>query len=867
VVGLYELVDPAAPYWADPSYAAPSDSTAAASRTDPVFVPMDTFAPGGFDSPQFAADIELPLDAFRQADLGARIARAQYALGENGLQVGVGATDVLNHITQDHDLINNGVLVGAAQLLVLSWFALYLAGRFTGADRRRDVGLLKLRGATFGRLLRLVAGQNAAPILAGSVLGVGLGYLIARLSAGSVDGPGRAALAWQLSAGAVALAVAGSLLAIIASEWGTLRAPVADLLRRVPPRTGSPGAGSTGAGRGAGWPRWRAGAADLVVVVLALAGAYQVRAQGGVSGAAPGLALLAPTLVALAVALLLARTLSYLAGRAGGAALSAGRLRLGLGALQVARRPGTERVFALLAVAVAVLATAAMGAQSSGQARQSRALVEVGADRQLTVQASSRAQLLHAVRAADPAGRYAMAVVYNNSKAAGSPPVLAVDASRLARVASWQPGYGIDPATLAARLRPAAPAPLRFAGSGVTLDAALTQGNSPTVVVMDLTNQATGTAVRLAFGPLRSGRDTYRAASPGCANGGCRLVSLALAGQVNRAGNYPAAAPGTAVAMSAIGQQGPDAQVAGAATLGDVRRWHGPLTASAAATLFTAGDGVLTVTAAGGQPGVVPSAGADQRIYPVDATLPLPGVLAGVVPGDWQVGDPTLAPFGVDQVPVRVAGTVPALPELGGNGIVVDLETAGRVASEVTIGDQDQVWLARDAPAGVVAGLRANGLTILDGDSVSADLTRLGTAGLTAALRFQLLTAIVGVLLGAAAVTVAGAVERQPRAAELAALRAQGLAGRDARLIGYGGWAVLVGLAVLAGVLGAVLARFLAGSGLPVFADFWAVVPSPSGLRPLSLLLSAAAAAVLLGAVGLAAGYQLDRAVRTGGTR
>jgi hypothetical protein len=857
VVGIYEPVDPSGPYWSDPIYAPPSDSAAAAARTDPVFVPLATFAPRGLDAPEILADVTLPLDAFRTPNLGDRLDHAQFQLSQNGMQVSSGSSQIINRIAQDQRLIAVGVLVGAAQLLVLSWFALLLAGRFTSQDRRRDVALLKLRGATFARLLRLSVGQIATPVLAGTVLGVGLGYLLARLAAGQVTGPGRTALAWELSAGAVLLAVVGAVLAIIASEWRILRAPVAELLRQVPSRRGARGAGGGAEFR-------RAGAVDLAVIVLAVAGAYQVRAQGGVDGSAPGLALLAPALVALAVALVLARALSYLAGRLGVVALHTGRLRLGLGALQVARRPGTDRVFALLAVAVAVLGTAAMGWQVSDQARHSRAMVEVGADRQLTVRAASRQQLLTAVRAADPGGRYAMAVVSNTATVQGTPPVLAVDASRLAAVADWQPGYGPSAAALAAELRPPAPAPLRFTGTGVTLDAAPAAGAPANRVLMDLVSEVTGEPVHLVFGPLSPGRHTYRAATAGCA-AGCRLASFALSGPRKGGGADPPAVPGSAVTLYAIGQLSPDATVAGPAVLDDVRRWRGPLVSHPSGPVLATAGGGLTVTTPPPAPGAAGSVLID-RIYPVDAPLPLPGVLVGGVPGAWRNGDSTLAPFGVDPLPIRVVGTAPALPVLGGTGVLIDLDAANRAVTEASVGDRQQVWLARGAPESIVDKLRASGLTILRTDSVGADLTRLGTAGLTAALRFALLTAIVGILLGAAAVTVAGAVERAPRAAELSALRTQGLTGRAARAIGYGGYATTVVLAVLSGVAGAVLARLLAGSGLPVFADLWSVIPAPTGLRPLPLLLSAAGAAVPLTVAAVVAGHQLSRAVRSGGS-
>jgi len=175
--------------------------------------------------------------------------------------------------------------------------------------------------------------------------------------------------------------------------------------------------------------------------------------------------------------------------------------------------------------------------------------------------------------------------------------------------------------------------------------------------------------------------------------------------------------------------------------------------------------------------------------------------------------------------------------------------------------------LARGAPADLPDRLRASGLAILGTDSVGADLERSAASGTTAALRFQLLTALAGLLLGAAALTVVGAAERGPRAAELAALRRQGMAAPLARAVGYGGYAALAGVAVLAGLVGAVFARLLAGPGLPVFAEPWTVLPIPIGLRPLPLLLVGVVALALLGAVAAAAGAQVVRAIRNGTAR
>src|SRR5690606_17003609 len=167
---------------------------------------------------------------------------------------------------------------------------------------------------------------------------------------------------------------------------------VAGLRRRVPPRHGG----------------WRADVLELVVIAVAAAGVYQGHAELADAGEPSLLALLAPGLVALAVALIVARALPWLPAAAGAAPLPYGRAGAALAALHLARRPGTHRVFAVLAVAVAVLTTTALYGNTASAAWTQRANLAVGADRVLTVRAANSATLLAAVRAEDPDGAYAM---------------------------------------------------------------------------------------------------------------------------------------------------------------------------------------------------------------------------------------------------------------------------------------------------------------------------------------------------------------------------------------------------------------------------------------------------------------------------
>ncbi len=330
--------------------------------------------------------------------------------------------------------------MAAVQLLVLCWFGLFFAVRHTAEQRRPDIGLLKLRGAARWRLWYLAIAQSAVPMLFGAVAGTAAGLGVARLVAGEVPDTASAAL---ISGIAALAALVGAVLAAVAADAGGMRATVTDLLRHVPSRR-----------RG-----WRAEVVDLVIVLVAAAGLYQSYVTSVEPDATSGLALLAPALVVVLVALAAARLLTPLAGWLGRHALRHGRVPAALGATQLARRPGTHRVFALLVIAVALLGTAVGGWTASGDSRVERARHELGAERVLTVQARSRAQLVAAVRAADPGGRQAMAVVRGSNGPVRV--LLAVDSARFAAVADWQPAYGgPPPAALAELLHPPAPAPL-----------------------------------------------------------------------------------------------------------------------------------------------------------------------------------------------------------------------------------------------------------------------------------------------------------------------------------------------------------------------------------------------------------------------
>jgi hypothetical protein len=810
VVATYVLADPTGPYWSDPLYAADAGF-------DPAYTPVETFEVRQLWEPTVTYDVQLADSMLRGDDgndLVDRLRAADVRLGRSELRLVNPSGPLLDTVARDRSEIHDGVLVSLLQILILAWFAIGLAGRYTGRDRRGDAALLKLRGTTRTGMLRLAWGQHLVPLAFGALAGLPLGYLLARALTGPPVRPADRTTALLLSLAAAGAVLAGGLIVLAVLETLVLRHPVADLLRQV------------GAGRG----DWRAALVDLLLLAVAVAGVYQARS--GAAGA--GLALAAPALVALAVALLLARLLGRAADRGGGVAVRTGRLRLGLTAVQVSRQPGTDRVFALVVVAVAGFVTALGGWSGERAARVERSAAELGATRVLTVQAANRTALLRAVRAADPAGDQAMAVAVD---AASIPPVLAVDSARLAAVARWRPEYGPVGTLPAAIADQPGPAPLpQITGDRLTVRLRY-EGQVPLDLALVLQHEGTGSPVRASFGPVRAGERTVAAQVAGCAVApGCRILRWELNGPLP---------PGSAVTVRGLTQQNPAAVILDATSLADVSRWRsdtvGPAVdlAAAGGTLRMAVDADVTGLAEAGT-----------EVYAVDTAMPLPVVMAGPPFVTWQFAEPTVTAFSGAPVPIRIARTVAALPVLGRTGVLVDFDAARRVAGDANRPIQLQVWLAPGASPRIVEALAAAGVRISGDDTVESRSGRLARQAPAVTTRFALLAGAVGLLLAAASIAVAGAVDRRARLEQLRALRVQGLPGRVAVGTAYAVVVAVVATGLLAGVLAAALADPLVRVTVPPFTDGWDVLAPPGALGAPALFGAAAIALVVLGLTG-----------------
>jgi hypothetical protein len=838
VTGIYHDADPGDLYWAD----------GALVRSDPVLVAPGAFRAMGVPQLFATADGMIRPAFFRSVEPGVdanALVADLTSLARGGYTVSALTGSLSDRVLANRRSIVAGVPLAGAQVLLVCWFALGLAVRHSGASTRTDVGLLKLRGVPGSRVTTLAVGRSAVPILAGAAAGT-VGALALIVPGKALIGTPHGAPTLTVAAswlplgavGAALVAVLGSLVVAVAAERRLLRQQVADLLRKVPKRRVG----------------WRAGAAEIVVLVLAGAAVYEVRSVPADDPLSAGLALFVPLLVALAVALTATRLLLPLAAVAGHRAFGGGRLTTGLAVVEVARRPGARRLAALLVIATALLVTAGVGWAVSVNARSDRANLELGAPRVLTVTADSSAHLLAAVRAADPGGRNAMAAVVGRAaETANTPATLAVDTPRLIAVVAWPPGV-VPPAEIAARLRPPVAAAVITAGKAAELDVTVAGPGPVTVNAQFVDRRGAGAGVR--FGPVPSGRHTVRVDTPGCADRGCRLVSLTLTG----------AADGSSVTLHRLSQLDPPATLVDQVGFADLSRWRQPVGSVTPGLLASSGPDGLRLTADEVRP-VTPgttdkaptntgetTATESLTLEVADTPLPLPAVGIGRATASGRVGGQLLRLFGGDPAPVRPATASALLPRLGTDGLIVDLEYADRLL--LGVAGTQQVWLARDAPATVVDRLGAEGLRIVSSDTLDAAIARYSAQGSAAVLRLYLIVAVAGLLMAAGAVLLVAAVDRPARVAEMAALRLQGIPARAVTRSVVLGYAVVVAVAVLLGVAAAVVARWISGAGLPLFDDRWDLLARPApgwaatGLLAVGLLGTLVPAVVVAGRLG-----------------
>ena len=145
--------------------------------------------------------------------------------------------------------------------------------------------------------------------------------------------------------------------------------------------------------------------------------------------------------------------------------------------------------------------------------------------------------------------------------------------------------------------------------------------------------------------------------------------------------------------------------------------------------------------------------------------------------------------------------------------------------------------------------------------TLTAERDRQERRGPALALRFYLVVAAAAVGLGVGGVAVVTATERPELAAQLRALRDQGVPPGVTWRVAFGGHAVLTGLAAGIGLAAAALAWWLARGAVPIFTDGAERFYAPAWPRPLVVVAASLVAVLVLTIAGAVAAAGLRRAV------
>jgi hypothetical protein len=579
------------------------------------------------------------------------------------------------------------------------------------------------------------------------------------------------------------------------------------------------------------------------------------------------LGLLAPLFIALAVAVLgvwlLARSstlwLRRTAGRGGTAAYLASR--------RLARRDDLVRLMVPLLLAVSVITFSASAAASADDWRGSRAKAQVGAAQVFTA-AASPGRLLQVTRQVDPQGRYVAAAVVGDGGEETSR-TLYVDTRRLARVAAWDDDWSTVPvAELQRRLDPGDGEPLRFSGRRVALtvtDVRLRSSAEDDPVLWLQYTDDRGEQADVALGAVPNGpRVSLAAAVPGCVQG-CTLEQLYLAGSASSVTDEQGA-----LTLAGVRVDGAPVDW----RLGETDAWRAarpfPVSMMDPPVVLEPRSGGLRVKVFLGH--LPPGAGPQRapvsgfaRITPSSTPAVLPALIArgtertpapaassaiGLEPA---AGTRLIAAAGVNTLPapLRVVGTVDALPGLGAEGVLADLG-ASLVEFEPTPGQllSTQLWVAPDTPPRVLDAVRDAGVRLSDPQRLEAVLGGLRGDAFSLGWRIFLVVGGLTLLLAVFGVLASAVAQSRWRAYEVAALRVVGLSRASlvrASVLEHGvmlGCAVLLGLVASYTSLRLVLPQVELGGADPLAPEptygvhGWILLTGGAGVFALALLIA-----------------------------
>lgn len=819
LVGTYDpaTADPRVWGLGSPEQAQPGSAKGEPDRLDEILVDQSALEASRGD---VTAASFRPLDptTVHLADLPSLTAAVALATDNTGSAAGPGprtvATSGLIEFLAQLEPQRTGVAAASfavtVQLVMLSWFVLFLIVSAMSDERAGEIALAKLRGMSPRSTVAFGLAEPVLLLLLAAPVGLLIAYGADLLLTDRYLAPGAEVTLTPLTLGALALCLLGGAAAAALAARGILTAPVLDQLRRS-------------GGRRARLAR--SAAIDAIAVALAVTGVYQLN-----RGESDVLALLAPGLIALAAGLLAARAMPYLARASVLRTRRSGNVAAFLASRNIARRPAGLRILVLLSLAVGLAVFAVDGWAVASSNRMEQARSAVGASTVLQVRASSPGALLAAVRSVDPEGTKAMAAVTVSNGQGG---LLAVDSLRLGAVSTWDPArIGRSMPDTIAWLRPDPPAqPVPIRGS-LSVDTTLDRADGDAQVALGaVVRDSNGQPSEVTLGPLPDGSGSATAALPMCLEAPCTLQGFTLRQPID----VPSSSLDATVVLSdAVDAEGPvDLSASGEAG------WRTGMASTTVpiergAEVESAGDGRLALR--------VQVDRGDAGIEVADRPEALP-----VIQG--SASDAAVGVAASDRVAGLDGRFIPAesggfglLPRLGSQGTLADLPYALAATGAAPGPMAYQVWLADDAPASLRDELAEAGLTVIGEESVAQRLSELERSGEALALRLFLITALIALGLAAGTLLAHSYIMIRRRAYELAALAALGASHRVLVRSGRRELLALVGVGVTLGLVSGLVA---AGAALPALLDVSGADAPPAWFGPAWLPVLALVAAVL----------------------
>ncbi|WP_270886612.1 FtsX-like permease family protein [Pedococcus sp. 5OH_020] len=648
-----------------------------------------------------------------------------------------------------------------AQLGLLAAAVLLLVAQAAVEQRRPEAALARLRGHSSHGAARLVRRELTVTVALGLPLGFALAVVLtAALRRVVLPAGVPFEVPWQSLAGlATAALVCVVMIRLAASP--VQRLTISALLRRV-----------------GGERRRRVGLVDALAVALA---AFGVIGLGTGSLQGP-LALMTPTLVALAAGLVTSRLVVPVVAASGRANVRRGRVGAALTAFGLERRPALRTVVTVVSVAVALTVFAANAVVVGERNWTARAQLETGAPVMLDTDSRSPTALLSAVRRVDPSGDVATPVAVVRRTDPGSTATLAVvsgDFDGLAfqpRGTTYRLGALAPPDVASVQLRGtrvtgritwdlAIPAgetvQLPSGQSGRPRPPVTEPGGDPSELRIRVTTPDGQRLTRLLAQVPLQGKGSADLDAPLLCPRGCRLDGL----EFRKTAELVSAVTGR-LTITGLGLDGRSLR------LSSPRQWNrftAPATSSqdTLRLLPSRGDTIALE---------IVNTGFSVELDHADVPAVLPGLLAGPVPPGGSVAG--FQALGVNGTPVTVSAeqTVPALPVLGGQGVLVDYETLARLGGTLPDTGRLSVWVGSPADADrVSAGLAAQGVTVLGRHSEAESKARLDESAAARGLRLAVFTGVMAVLLAGLVVIVLTVTGWRVVARDMAALHLSGV--------------------------------------------------------------------------------------------